>query len=484
MTLKTYIFVLLSALIINSFTPANAYAQQDIGDIIDEIFKSEQPNTPQRDTQRNWPLPDPSTQYPSGQEPSSATTIGLIDNIPVDIRFDTEGRDLPAEAMLVVSAYAPPPPNVRRAAPLMLGQTRLLMSGMGSPVQAIVAAPASITQDLEYARVEAKIIDINGATIFELPFPGKYQGYEALVLKLVPLSGVISKLPPKNSSVSNPRPHNSGSTNPSTLSSETVRGSVKLNGPAPKFSGSNLVVRLVEDGLAGGNSSIIAGETRQVLDGKRVPFTFEFERVIDNSRTSTPLALEVWIEDWAGRKTHVTPAPIPYNGPDTKYRIKLDAIGPQPYNPLPRVSVPRNPVPKPVATPKPAPIIKPRPIAKPTPGPIHPITSARQQINGQAQFNANKGLPKGSVLIAVLERTGNASRPNILASSRVTLDGLSGDVAFKLTANTIDLAPNLPIPMLRVRIESNDGTLFFSNPGGTRYSQGFNTVKLRTSPNY
>lgn len=437
------------------FSAPAAYAQQeqDIGDIIDEIFKGGQ-----------FPKPE-----------GERDQIGRIDNIPVDVRFDVDENGLPAEAMLIVSAYAPPPPNVRRSAPLMLGQTRLLMTDLTSPAQIIIAAPSSITQDLDYARIEAKIIDFNGATIFELPFPGKYQGYEAPVLNLVPVGGIVSSAPP---------------TNTGSLSSETVRGSVKLNGKAPKFAGSNLIVRLVEDGLAGGTSSMIAGETRQILDGKSTPFEFELERVIDSTRADTQLALEVWIEDWAGRKTHVTPAPIPYNGPDTKYRIRLDAIGPLPYNPLPRNTLPKPVVPKPVVKPKPTPkpIVRPKPVVRPKPivRPKPPVNT-KQQINGEAQFNADKGLPKGSVLIAVLEstaQTGQSTRPVTLASTRVFLDGMSGNITFKLTANSVDLDPTLPTPVLRLRIESKDGTLFFSNPGGTRLAQGFNTVSLRSSPNY
>lgn len=450
MKINALILAILSLFMLTApLTAPAAHAQQDIGDIIDDIFK---------DGQFPKPADDRAQQ-------------GRIDNIPVEIRFETDERGLPAESMLIVSAYAPPPPNVRRSTPLMLGQTRLLMSGLTSPTQVIIAVPSSITQELDHARIEAKIVDINGAIIYELAFPGKYQGYEPPVLILDPVGEPTTNAPTNSSG---------------SLSSETVRGTVKLNGKAPKFAGSNLVVRLVEDGLAGGTSNTIAGETRLILDGKRPPFEFELERVIDTSRADVPLSFEVWIEDWAGRKTHVTPAPIPYNGPDTNYHIRLDAIGPQPYNPLPKNPLsknplPRNPAPKPVVKPKPipTPIVRPKPVVRPAP----PVNT-NVQINGEAQFNAYKGLPKGSVLIAVLERMDHTARPATIASTRVFLDGLSGDVAFKLTVNSIDLDPTLATPMLRVRIESKDGTLFFSNPGGTRLVQGFNRVKLRKSPNY
>ncbi len=442
---------LMSALL---FAAPTASAQQDIGDIIDEIFKGGKlpdPDFPNKD----YPLPE------QGQQ-------GRIDNIPVEIRFNTGADGLPAESMLIVTAYAPPPPNVRRSSPLMLGQTRLLLSDMPAPLKIIVAAPSSLTQELDYARIEAKITDVNGAVIYELKQPGTYNGYEAAVLNLTRIGEFTAQTSPE----------------PSGLSSETVRGSVKLNGRAPKFSGSNLIVRLIEDGLAGGNSSNISGESRQILDGKSAPFAFEFERVMDKSSSKVPLALEVWIEDWAGRKTHVTPAPIPYNGPDTKYRIRLDAIGPLPYNPLPRNIPAPTPKPKPTTKPKtkpkPQPVARPKPIVKPLPAPI-PLT---QTINGEARFNAVKGLPKGSMLIVELERLNNGARPALLASTRVFLDGLSGDVSFRLKVNSADIASALSTPRLRLRLEDKNGKLFFSNPGGTALQQGFNVVKLTTSPNY
>ena len=135
-----------------------------------------------------------------------------------------------------------------------------------------------------------------------------------------------------------------------------------------------MIARLSEDGLAGGNSQVIVGESRQMIDRKRPPFNIELEHVKYANNANTPLVLEVWIEDWAGRKTHVTPSPRPYSGADDKYHIRLDAIVPQPYNPIPNVPI-LAPKPKPVSKPVPKPASKPipkpatKPAIKPAPKP-------------------------------------------------------------------------------------------------------------------
>jgi hypothetical protein len=482
---KNFIVLLFCALILGA--PA-AYAQQDIGEALDPVIKDGELTAPDQNQ------------------------LGRIDNIPVELVFNTDDKDLLIGSMLIVSAYAPAPPNIRRSVPLMLGQTHLLLTDMGSPLKVIIAAPSAITHDLDYVRIEAAITDTSGTVIYNLKEPGKYEGYEIPILNLSHIGKAMAEKPEIESIES------------VELISKIVRGKVKLRGSPPKFSGSNLVTRLVEDGLAGGNSSVVLGEVRQILDGKRAPFSFKFEGEATPSQNDMPLAIEVWIEDWAGRKTHVTPAPTPYTGPKTRYRIKLDAIGPQVYNPMPsKVAIRKAmsktvPVKKVVAITKPKPKQKPNPKQKPKhnnvvvkkipaknkknilakaevkskprfkqklkPAPKLSPLPPFQKITGKAQFNANKGLPKGSVLIAELERKNNGRRPALLASTRIFLDGLSGDVSFKLKANTVDLNPALPPAKLRVRIEDKNGKLFFSNRGGTLVRADFNAVKLTTSPYY
>jgi len=404
-----------------------ASAQNDMGDILGDIFKG--------------------GQYPPQQQAT------LIDNIPVQIRFDAGPQGLPSESTLVVTAYAPPPANVRRAAPLMLGETRLLLSGLPSPVSIVVAAPAQITEGIDFARIEAKILDHNGTVIFELQNSGEFRGLEPTKIFLTPYGDMTGPAP---------APYEQ----PAPSFTESVNGTVNITNPSSVFHGANLVVRLMEDGLAGGTSRHIVGESRTSLDDKNAPYNFTLERVLSSQNPQTPLAFEVWIEDWAGRKTHVMPRPTPFSAATSNYRFALDAI-----TSTPPACTPENP-----CTNMPT---LPSPIGEPAPG----IPSTRT-INGEAQFNAYKGLPKGSILTATLERHSTNSRPEQLVKSLVPLDGMSGNINFTLDVPETVLDSRLPAPVLRVRIEDKDGRLFFSNPGGNPLRDGFNTVSLRAAPNY
>ena len=418
------VFLSVFASLLSAAIPASA--QNDVGDIFGDIFKG--------------------GQYPTQQQAT------LIDNIPVQVRFDAGPQGLPSEAMLVVTAYAPPPANVRRASPLMLGETRLLLSGLTSPVSIVVAAPAQVTEGIDFARIESKIVDHNGTVIFELRNAGEFRGYEPAKIFLTPFGQIAGPAP---------APYEQ----PAQSATEAINGTVNITNPSSVFRGANLVVRLMEDGLAGGISRHIVGETRTSLDGKSAPYNFALERILGAQNSRTPLAFEVWIEDWAGRKTHVMPRPVPFNGAATNYRFALDAI-----TSTPPECTPENP-----CTNMPT---LPAPIGVPAPG----IPSART-ITGEAQFDAYKGLPKGSILTAEIERF-TSGRPEQLAKTLVSLDGKSGNINFTLDIQETALDARLPAPVLRVRIEDKDGKLFFSNPGGAPLSDGFNSVQLRAAPNY
>ena len=178
-----------------------------------------------------------------------------------------------------------------------------------------------MTQNIDYARIEAKIVDHLGNTLYELRNSGKYRGAEAPILTLDRI-GSASQTP-----------------NPPTQNSN-VYGTVDLGGSTPQFRGSTLVVRLLEDGLAGGQGQLIVGKTRLSLDGKTAPFNFSF-KLADQSDSLTPMVLEAWIEDWAGRKTYTLPQPMQYNGSGISYRLPLR---PTQTNELPRVTPSAEPI--------------------------------------------------------------------------------------------------------------------------------------------
>ena len=411
--MKQLAFLLAVFASIFAFSPA-ALAQsggnQGIGDIFEDIFGNRR------------------GQYP-GQYPNPSQT--LIDNIPVEIRFDPGQQNLPEESLLVVTAYGSPAPNVRRSRPLMLGETKLLMTGLGSPLNLVIAAPGNVTRQIDYARIEAKIVDFNGAVIWEARNSGEYRGLEAPIMTLDRVGSAASPTQP--------------STGSGNIGFENVRGSVDIQGAAPSFRGSTLVVRLVEEGLAGG-SQTIAGEKRISIDGRSAPFNFEFDRPLMPGRQNIPLVFEAWIEDWAGRKTHTLPNAMPYNGSTTSYKLPLSENRNAGYAPT--------------------------------------QTQGVKLSQGLARFNAFKGLPKGSKLIIQLERPVTGSRPHLIKEVQIDLDNKRGDIPFDLGLSATTFDPSLPTPVLRARVEDNTGQIYFSNPGGTQWQQGASTVELMASPNY
>lgn len=148
-----------------SLAPA-ASAQQGFPDILDGIFKNGQ------------------TDRPFGGVGGTAGMV-YIENIPVQVSFDSRADLLPPEATLIVTAIAPPPPNVRRASPLVMGETRLLISRLAPPLQMVIAVPSDMARDIDYARIEARIIDANGVTTHTLRQSAQFDGTDAPFLDLI-----------------------------------------------------------------------------------------------------------------------------------------------------------------------------------------------------------------------------------------------------------------------------------------------------------
>ncbi|MBL4869886.1 MAG: hypothetical protein JKX72_02905, partial [Robiginitomaculum sp.] len=273
-------------LAIGQITYAQNRPNQGIGDIIGDIFKGNQGGQ---------------AQYPNQT---------MIDNIPVNVRFDTVPNGLPENAILIISAFAPPAPNVRRKFPLLIGETRLLLTGLKSPLELVIAAPAALTQEIDYARIEAKIVNPDGEIIFKSREQGEYRGRDIPVITLEPTDLYVPTQTPQI---------------PISPTSETVSGIINLNNSSKKFRGANLIVHLIEEGLAGGKDPIVLGASKQSIDQKTGPFAFSFEKS-QAKNPKTPLVFDAWIQDWAGRKTHTLPYPMQYNGPDLSYRLKLKPV--------------------------------------------------------------------------------------------------------------------------------------------------------------
>lgn len=371
-----------------------------------------------------------------------------VERVPVEVLFDQQ--NLPADRtgyMLVITGIAPPPPNVRQAAPTVLGESRTALAAMQSPIYLDLSVPRAATAPLPYLEVSARILDGDGRVVLENNSIAEYRGYGPAVLTLEPVLGAI---PPANTPTNpstNPAPNPSP---PPQGVPVTVSGQVHLGSGQTIFPGTTLHVHLIEESLAGtsgtGGGKTVISKTSFNLDRETLPLDFNLNRVY-LPQNGAPLALEAWTEDWAGRRNFATLSPEGYINPNTAHILYLE------------------------------PAIQGAPLA--------PITDALVDINGQAQFNAYKGLPKGSVLIVTLERLGDTGFPQTITESRKVLDGLSGNIGFNLSAPQSALSSSTGnAPTVRARVETSTGTIMFSNPGGTPLLTGFNAVSLLAAPGY
>jgi len=396
--------VILFSMIIGSFVfSAPAYAQTGgFGDIIEDILGQ-------------------GGTFPTG-EPTE--TSGLIDNIPVNIQID-DTLSLDGK-LLVVSAYAPSPPSGGVTTPQLLGETRLMMTGLTQDLQIIVAASAPVTETIDYARLEAKVLDENGNPVLTSKEDGFYRGNAPANLILVAMTLAQE------------------TTVPQVISGlETAKGKVVIAKDSEMFRGSSLTLQLVETGLAGGRTKLIAAETILDLDQRTPPFDFEIDRAI-RSDEDVPLAFDAWLSDWAGRKTHVMDKLVPYNGPERSYTLTLDTLKTGGFLGTSEI--------------------------------ISPEASPNKIITGEAQFDAYK-------TVSLNRAVGAWGANQELTSRTILLDGLSGNVKFDLVADSKDFDPLIPPPILNIRLTDAAGRLFFSS-GDVPVRDGFNAVQLAPSSIY
>lgn len=368
-----------------------------------------------------------------GQIPQSAEQT-QIDNIPVKLQvLQTEANSLDVTGhTLIVTAYAPAAPSGSFKRPDTLGQSQLLLTGLTFPLNLTVAAPAPVTETLEFARIDAKIVNPNGNPVWTARQDGFYKGQDPVVVEMV------------RSSRPGTSPQQAAQT---VLSLETIEGAVNLSKKSDMFLGSVLTVQLIENGLAGGLSTTIAAETIVDLNQKKAPFKFTLERAIYDQMDDKSFGLKAWITDWAGRKTHVMARTVPYNGADITYNLTLDAYE---MRPVPLTDMQANP--------------------------------SQTIVSGVARFDAYKGLPPGCRLTATLTRSVGANR-SPLATRTILLDGLSGDVDFDLVTSSTHFDPLIPAPKLNVRITDAQGRPFFSAEN-VPAREGTNIIQLRPNAAY
>jgi len=415
------LFALIFTAFFTALAPQAAHAQ-NIPDVLGDIFSGGQNQAP--------------AQRPAG--------MVYIENIPVTVSFDARPGMLPAEATLIITAVAPPKPNERRASPLIMGETRILISRLAPPLQMVIAVPSDLAREVPYAQISGRIVDSRGVTTHEARDTDQYAGTDPAFLNLDSLNTDAAPPPTQPTQPV----YDSGAR-------AQLSGQVRLNDNIALQRGSNLVIRVYDAALAGGNGGDMLTEERISLDQRNMPFDFSIYTPLGaDGRLDAPSA-EIFIEDWAGRKTHMLPrnTEIGMNadGSLRALNVSLDsmssdagAIYPNPPNKQP--------------------------------------TDMLRAISGKVNFDAYRGLPAGSTLNVRLvdPRKSNSA----LGQTEVALDGLSGDVAYVMNVDELALRGRNDL-YLEADIKNASGTpLFTTRRLPTFSADGAANIRLENTSAY
>lgn len=350
-----------------------------------------------------------------------------IENIPVIIRYDIKQGF--ADRMLIVTAYAPSEPSGATKKAKMLGQTRLLLTGLKQPLQLSIPVPRNVTKGLTFSRLTAEVLDENGNQVLTTDRDGLFRGKETPELTLRPTSTLPAASP-----------------RPSYSAIETIEGEVSLNDYKARLNGGLLTIQLMENALAGGTSMTIAAEKIINIDTETLPIIFSMDRGLSDELDKTPLAFNAWINDWAGRKTHVMRLPIPYNGPDINYKLKLDVLA--------------------------------QGTDTEAGSNLDPNLMAQAAVSGEALFDANYDIPQGARLKVTLNRAvGAAGQNRLLASQTIILRGLEGRAPFALSTASTHFDPLIPPPILNLKIVDAYDRVYFDS-GDVSAREGPQSIQL------
>ena len=397
----------LSLIIVLIFTSAISlpcYAQyEDLGEILEEIIKQ--------------------------GTPSQTPIYGgaAIETIPVTIRFDVP--DSLDNHMIILSAHTPKDPSGKTTKTQLLGQNRLLMNGLESPLQLIIAVPETVTENLTFARITAEIRDENNNRVMINEREALYRGTDPSELTLIATDKSFTNTPI-----------------PAISGLEIINGEVSIRDKRHIPNGGTLTIQLLETGLVGGTSITIAAEKTIYLDRDYPPYKFTLDRGLTEDQQNTPLSLKAWITDWAGRKTHVLRTPIPYNGPDSDYKLTLDAIT-QGIN----TDAGRH---------------------------LDPALMAQTIIAGDAVYDPNNGIPGGARLKATLSKSVGAFGENRVLSQQTIIVGQQGNrIPFSLAAASTNFDPFIPAPILKLEITDTRGNIYYDS-GDISAREEHQTIQL------
>ena len=242
--------------------------------------------------------------------------ISSIETIPVDV--DLASLRSFIGHSLVINAYKPVQPGMTQ--PELIGQSRILLTGMPNQLGMAIFVPEPVTRDLDFAVVNGAVLDPAGNEVLIARQDEFYKGRGTVKLDLIPVG---------NSQGSSQAP-----AVPAKL--EELKGKAYLPKDAPQLMrGASMTIELVEvdnSGLAGGSgiSERIISQTFVDLDKEKSPFKFKMEYPADNIRPDRQIILRAQVKDWAGRLMYEDFRGVPFRGKDNDYKINLEPANYQP----------------------------------------------------------------------------------------------------------------------------------------------------------
>jgi len=242
--------------------------------------------------------------------------VGSVEAIPVGVDIDTLQSFI--GHTLVLNAYQPVEPGMTK--PELIGQTRILLTGMPNQFGLSIFVPEPITRDLDFAVINGAVLDPTGKEVLVSRQDEFFKGRGSVELEMVPLGNTPA----------NPQ-------TPATPAKlEKLEGKAYLPKDAPQLMrGASLTVELVEidtSGLAGGTgfSERIVSQTFVDLDKEKSPFKFKMDYPQWTQDPTKQVVLRAQLKDWAGRLMYEDFKGVPFRGKDDKYKINLEPAGYQP----------------------------------------------------------------------------------------------------------------------------------------------------------
>lgn len=384
-------------------------APQGLGDILQDILNG---------------METPAPQTPIGGQKSVAHV-----DVTLDLSALKTGED--GLQMLEVVALEPDPSGLKptpKSRRIGFAQIRLKTDAPSFTLP--LALPLEWAETYPYLMIDAAIRDENDNLIAQSARVGIYRGKTPPRLTLNPLASETL---------------GSAETD-GPLAFEQISGKVTLSKKELPTRDSRLYVQLLENALAGGTSISIAAERTLDLPTGEREIDFTLERAVMDGQPSPDLGFKVWIADWAGRKTHVLKKMVSYNGPETAYEFRLDAL-----RQGEDTKRGRN---------------------------LNPDLMAQAIVRGEAIFDPSAGIPgQARLKIKLIKDAGRFDRNPVLSEQTLLLHGMETRIPFSLTTESTHFDPFIPAPYLSVSLTDSRGQVYYSS-GDIRASEGQNFVRL------